>query len=227
YDFIFIGDSYGLQYSKSLEDKDVRVAGLFDHGCLILPNYSRWLNNKEDQTCSEEYGKVKSELKGNNKPLLLAHSWDSYQNKLVKKGSDEKLDIDIDGYYKIISDELKIIFNENGSDRKYFILGVPQRTKVDAFECLARTELLGFRYMNKCEESQIKVDMKINDYLMTFANNYSNVYFINPNDFLCDNEHCLIIKDREPIHSDKSHLSIYGSPIVSDGFISFMNSTLK
>ncbi len=227
YDFVFIGDSYGLQYSKSLEEDGVRFAGLFDHGCLILPNYSRWLNNKEDYVCSEEYQKLKSKLKGNDKPLLLAHSWDAYQTILVKKGYDENVEIDIDEYYKIISDELKVIFDENGSDRKYFILGVPQPSKVDAFECLARTELLGFRYVNKCKESQVKIDMKINNYLMTLANRFKNVYFINPNDFLCDNEKCLIIKDREPIHSDKYHLSIYGSNIVSDGVINFMNSYIK
>lgn len=226
YDFVFVGDSYGLQYSKALDDKGVRVAGLFDHGCLILPNYSRFLNNKEDKSCSKEYGKLKVKLEGNNKPLLLAYSWDGYQKILVDKGSDEKLDITTDEYFKVISSELGVIFKENGVNRKYFILGVPQRAKINAFECLARTELLGFRLFDKCDRTQVENNMKINDYLSDYSKEYGNVYFINPNEFLCRNEKCLIIKDREPIHSDKHHLSVFGAPMVVNGFINYMNEVL-
>ncbi|PAR27904.1 acyltransferase family protein, partial [Vibrio metoecus] len=224
YDFIFIGDSYGLQYSKALEENGIRFAGLFDHGCLIMPNYSRFLNNKEDISCSGEYLKVRAELEKNKKPLLIAYSWDSYQNNLIKKGGDQKLELNSNEYFDIISSELEVIFDDNGNDRKYFILGVPQRSRIDAFECLARTELLGFRYFNPCDETQDKIDIRINDYLATFSDYYHNVYFIDPNDFLCNDEKCLVIKNREPIHSDKSHLSIYGASIVAEGFINYINN---
>lgn len=226
YDFVFIGDSYGLQYSRALKERGVRVAGLFDHGCPILPNYSRYLNNKEDKVCSKEYEKVKGKLENNSKPLLLANSWGSYQKTLIKKGADEPLRVDIDEYYKIISSELRVIVKENGINRKYFVLGVPQRSKMDAFECLAGNDLIGFRLFNKCEETQSQNDMKINVYLNDFSKKYDNVYFINPNDFLCHEGQCSIIKNREPIHSDKYHLSVFGAQIVADGFISYMDEAV-
>jgi peptidoglycan/LPS O-acetylase OafA/YrhL len=223
YDFVFVGDSYGLQYSRTLEKKGVRLIGLFHHGCLILPNYSRFSNNKEDETCSEEYLKVKNKIINNNKPLLLSYSWDAYEKLLVKKGSNDNLNLSADEYFDILSSELRLIFIENGINRKYFILGVPQRSTSNAFECLVRTELIGFRLFNKCSVTQVQKSMKINYYLKGFSEKFNNVHFIDPNSFLCQSGKCLIVKDREPIHSDQSHLSIFGTPMVVDGFISYMN----
>lgn len=219
YDIMFAGDSYGLQYAKAIDNRGIKAAALFDHGCLILPTYSRYINNKEDISCSEEYGKLKNELSDNDKPLLIANSWDTYSNILIQKGSNAAVKITIPEYHQIIQSELDTLIKENGTHRLYFIIGVPQRSKINAYECLSRTELLGYRLIDKCSETQKKSDLQINNVLNEFSKKYSNIIFINPNDFLCDKQNCLVIKNREPIHSDQGHLSVFGAPIVLEGVL--------
>lgn len=227
FDFFFAGDSYGLQYAQTLEDFGESIAGLFDHGCLIIPGYSRFLANQEDLSCSEEYAKLQSRLLGNEKPLLIANSWDAYQHLLVRKGGKKNLKLSKEEYYELLSMELGLLFQENGIDRQYFILGVPQRTGIDAFECLSRTQLLGHRLLNKCDVTQKRERMAINDHLSEISHLYENVTFIDPNDFLCTDEECLLVINREPIHTDKSHLSIYATPLVVEGFIGRMSEVLN
>ena len=217
YDLFFVGDSFGLQYAKTIDDGKIKVAGLFDHGCLIFPNYGRFIFNREDLSCSEEYEKLKTELKKNNKSLLLAYIWDGYKDKMIKKGGTKVIKSSVEEFYNLIQSELNIIFNENGLKRKYFIIGVPQRALINTFECLSRSELLGFKLFSKCAETQKKKEVKINSMLNNFSNEYPNVYFIDPNDFLCDEKDCLLIKNKEPIHSDLVHLSVFGASIVFDG----------
>lgn len=226
YDFIFVGDSYALQYVKSLEESGYKMAGLFHHGCLIFPNYSRYRDNKEDISCSVEYDKLKDILEYTNKPLIIGHSWDTYKNILIKKSGDKVLKLTETDYYDVIQSELDATVNENGLNRSYFILGVPQRSNINAFECLAGTQLVGYRLFNKCSFDQEQQDMAINSMLSDWAAKRENTYFINPNDFLCIDGRCLIIKGREPVHSDGSHLSVFGAPIVVDGMFKFINAKL-
>jgi len=227
YDFIFSGDSYGLQYAKALEDNGLKIAGLFDHGCLIFPTYTIYRNNVEDTSCSLEYPKLIAVLEKSNRPLLMAFSWANYQNRIVVKGGDKKLNLDYQSYAVLIENELDAIVNENGLDRAYFILGVPQGAEVNAFECLAGTQLIGYRMLNKCLEKQDQQDIPINVVLSEWAAKRQNTYFINPNDFLCKDGRCLLIKNREPIHSDPSHLSVFGAPLVVNGMFKFINDTLE
>lgn len=43
----------------------------------------------------------------------------------------------------------------------------------------------------------------------------SNVTFLDPNDALCDENKCSVIINNQPVHSDQSHLSVYGAkPVV-------------
>jgi hypothetical protein len=104
---------------------------------------------------------------------------------------------------------------------------VPQRSKVNAFECLARTDLLGHRFLNQCDTKQVRAEPEINTILSEWANRRDNTHYINPNDFLCDEKQCLVIKDREPIHSDSAHLSVFGAPLVVDGIFFEINKIIN
>jgi len=223
YDFFFSGDSYGLQYVRPLDKNEVKVAGLFDHGCLILPNYSRFRENKEDFPCSAEYKKIKDELKGNGVPLVLAAAWANYRNKLIKKGGDVLLDINNEDYYDLLKSELGILFTENGTHRKYVILGIPQTSKINVFECLAEKQLIGFGALNECDTTQDRQNIKINNHLKSISSEYTNVYFVDPNDFLCEGGTCLLITKGEPVHTDRVHLSTHGASIVVDGLINYFD----
>lgn len=227
YDLFFAGDSFALQYASSIDNREERFAGLFDHGCFIFPNYGRFIFNREDLSCSVEYDKLKAELKKNNKPLLLAYVWEGYKDKIIRKGGTEVIKGSLEEFYNLIKSELNVIINENGLERKYFIIGVPQPAETSTFECLSRTELLGHRLFKNCDETQQRKELKVNTMLNEFSNNYPNVYFINPNDFLCDSEKCLLIKDREPIHSDLVHLSTLGASIALDGILEYIKGVDK
>lgn len=226
FDFVFVGDSYGLQYAKALDENNYRVAGLFDHGCLIFPNITRYLKNREDENCSAEYDKLKSVLQGNSIPLIIAHSWDGYGNVIIEKGGDKPLRLEKNDYYELIRKELDVIVSENGANRFYFVLGVPQRAKYNAFECLAGTQLIGYRLFKKCAEQQEQKDLEINSMLNTWASMHENAYFIDPNEFLCADRKCLVISRGEPVHSDGSHLSVFGAPLVVDGMFNFIHATI-
>jgi peptidoglycan/LPS O-acetylase OafA/YrhL len=223
WDYVFIGDSFGLQYAKAIDETGYKVAALFHHGCLIFPNYSRYRNNGEDLSCSVEYDKVNYFLSETRVPVIIANSWDSYVKILVKKGGSKALNLSHSLYYEILQGELDNIVSENGSSRHYFVLGVPQRTKENAFECLARTDLLGYRLTVGCDIKQKRVEYPVNEVLRSWADRNSNTHFINPNDFICNDKYCLTIKDREPIHSDGSHLSVFGAPLVVDGLFPKIN----
>ncbi|HBP8875749.1 TPA: acyltransferase family protein [Escherichia coli] len=215
--YIITGDSFGLQYAKSFDEHKVSTAALFDHGCLIFPNYSRYLNNQEDVSCSEEYNKLKNVMaKAPTAPLIFASSWDTYNGILIKKGGDTPIGKDKDNYYSLVLSEILSVIRDGGSERMYFIIGRPQAAKVDGFSCLAGESLLGYKLISNCEELQKKENVEINRYLQKHLAHIKNVIFIDPNDALCDDDaQCKIIYQREPIYTDGGHLSIYGAELVT------------
>ncbi|MEZ8967909.1 acyltransferase family protein [Vibrio breoganii] len=224
YDLAITGDSYALQYASAIDQSGIPTIALFDHGCLIFPNYSRWLNGQEDISCSDEFLKLKAALVSDQTPLLIAHSWDSYTKILTQKGAGYVLKLNKAEYFKILEEELSNIFGILGK-RSYYLLGVPQRAKVKAFDCLASTELIGYRLlMGDCETSQEKLDnWDINILLKEIASRFGNVHYIEPNDALCNSKICNVIIDREPVHSDGSHLSVVGASLVAEHFLSIIN----
>lgn len=214
--YIISGDSFGLQYAKSFDEHKVSAAALFDHGCLIFPNYSRYLNNQEDVSCSEEYDKLKDVMaKAPTAPLIFASSWDTYNGILIKKGGDTPIGKEKGNYYSLVLNEILSVIRDGGSERMYFIIGRPQAAKVDGFGCLAGESLLGYKLISNCEELQKKENIEINIYLQKNLAHIQNVRFIDPNNALCDDTQCKVIYQREPIYTDGGHLSIYGSELVT------------
>ncbi|HKM98195.1 MAG TPA: acyltransferase, partial [Buttiauxella sp.] len=124
FNYIITGDSFGLQYIKSFDEHKLKAAALFDHGCLIFPKYSRYLNNQEDTSCSEEYEKLKSMMdKAPSAPLIFASSWDTYNGILIKKGDDTPVEKDKDKYYSIVLSEILSVIKDGGNKRIYYIIG--------------------------------------------------------------------------------------------------------
>ncbi|MCV5198459.1 hypothetical protein OFM41_34015, partial [Escherichia coli] len=75
---------------------DVKNSGLpsaeiYSHGCLMLPDYSRFLRNKEFKECSDSY-RILAQLMEQNKtaPLIFTLSWDTYIGAVIKKGASDK-----------------------------------------------------------------------------------------------------------------------------------------
>src|SRR5690606_4647504 len=132
------------QYAKSVDGiaqtKDLKVIGLFDHGCFIFPRLTRYLEGKEDLSCSREYDLLREELmKNRSAPVVLAYSWDGYQNSLGEEGASGLLSFEgMDQYLSAVFEELSVLMDENGVERQYYLVGIPPRTSRSAFQCLAQ-----------------------------------------------------------------------------------------
>lgn len=213
---IMSGDSFGLQYAKAIKDNGLTMKAIFDLGCPILPDYSRYRDNTEDMICSSEYQKLKSMMSEDQKsPVVIAQAWNVYQNLLIKKGGIQRESLTPQAYYDVLDEQLGKIFSDGGVQREYYIIGFQQGAKHNAFSCLASKNLPGYKYLSACSETQSRDDIKVNDALKIIASKYHNVKFVDPNNALCDEEKCKVIINNQPVHTDQSHLSIYGSePVV-------------
>lgn len=222
-DMYVIGDSFGHQYAKFLDiygkEKKLKFLALFDHGCLIFKNYTRFLNGKEDASCSSEYEKLKKMILIDNKPIVLSYQWDGYINLLGRKNSNEVIPFEgIDDYSLVIASELLELEKDFG-DRNYSIVSVPQATKELGFSCISRSYLIGAKLLKECTQFRDINPPQINSYLKSFSEKNPNFNYIESNNALCDKDKCRSIISGKPIFSDYSHLSIYGAEIVGQDIL--------
>ncbi|HBP8874263.1 TPA: acyltransferase [Escherichia coli] len=209
---IISGDSFGLQYAREFNIRGFKAAALFDHACLIFPDYSVFIGNKEDIGCSDEYSKLKLLMDSNiNASVILASKWDGYEGLLIKKGASSPEEIPQEKYNAIILSQVKRIINDGGSERNYYIIGKPQGTSVDGFSCLAGSSLPGYKLVSNCQETQPRSLVPVNEALKLGLSGYPNVKFVDANDALCKDGNCEIITHSEPVYTDGAHLSIFGA----------------
>lgn len=220
-DAIMIGDSFGSQYSKAYEElaksKKLKFSMLFDYGCLILPDYTMFANGAEDELCSSEYEKLLPQLNNNkDTPVILAFAWSSYKDTTGRKNqTDADKFKTYEDYHEMLRSELARLFRDGGSQRRYYLVGVPQSAQTLAVQCLSQTELLGARLLKSCVTEEPYNAPETNIALAKFASTYPNVHYIDPSAALCSAGKCKVIHDRQPIHSDRGHVSVYGAQIIA------------
>lgn len=221
--FILVGDSFARQYGRVLSNRSKELnfsaTALFDDGCMILPELTRFIKGIEDKSCSAEYSKLKTVLtKYPDLPVLLAYSWDSYEQKLGAKAGDLLTFSSTEEYYSTISQQLRKLMADGGRHRKYYLIARPQRTSFNAIECLSKADLLFGQY---CPDEMKQAEISVNRYLKNFASKNQNVFWIDPNQVLCRDGMCAIVtNDGYPVRSDKGHLSVFGAEPVIDLILS-------
>ncbi|EPC6754867.1 acyltransferase family protein [Escherichia coli O121:H11] len=215
YKYIFAGDSFALQYATDVKNSGLPSAEIYSHGCLMLPDYSRFLRNKEFKECSDSY-RILAQLMEQNKtaPLIFTLSWDTYIGAVIKKGASDKENFSDEEYLDMIKSQVRKIIETGGPEREYYFTGRAMPASIDGFGCLSASPLPGYRLFSACSSEQTESRPEINQAIKDAVSGYRNAHFIDPNDSLCSDGKCLIIKDSEPVYSDQSHLSIYGSRIV-------------
>ncbi|WYW97586.1 acyltransferase family protein [Proteus vulgaris] len=215
-DFIISGDSFMRQYMNSIRHQKLKSIGIFKDGCFITPNLISLKDEFNDQRCIMRYNNFILAMKTHPKTdVIISQSWDSY--KIYNRSTQKEIKSNIEE--KIINDINQII-KIGGIDRNYFIIGRPQRSNISTFECLARHNLPIWKLAKSCDKYMDQKVLNINIKLNEFANNNNNVIFIDPNEILCKNGKCLLLNDdNEPIYSDNSHMSLFGSDIVIDYFL--------
>lgn len=229
-DAYVVGDSFAHQYSRYIHQYGIennnKYVGFYDHGCMIFKDYTRYINNLEDRSCSEGYRILsKAVALDDGAPMVIAYSWESYQSELGIKGGKPH-ELTLSQYLEVIEDQL-LKFRRDFGNRKYYLVGVPQRSKTLSFNCLASPYLLGAGLLSKCESEIAYTRSKLNSFLEEFASGSVDFVFVDPNEFMCKNDKCRLFVNGKPLHSDLSHLSIFGAALVGEGLLKALRSAVR
>lgn len=213
-ELIVTGDSYARQYARYISTNEVSAIGIFRDWCFSSGNYWNGRDAENDRICNRRYENFV--LKMSEYPevdVFLAQNWIGYN--LLTSREDGKV---YENYNKqLILEQLDEIIKLGGDQRNYFIIGVPGGVKQVAYECLSRASLLGSKlFPRSCGAPQKQELIQVNEILKYWSKQHRNVFFIDPNEFLCERAECITLTEqRLPIYSDRTHLSVYGAEIVA------------
>lgn len=218
-DFIITGDSYARQYLRYLKDANYKFISIMRDGCFSSQNYLTRKDSTTDTECTNRYSNTIAELKKYpTKPLVIAQAWGDYVERLTPL-TDGSEHVSADNYYNVIDKELSEVFAKGGDKRKYFIIGSNFITTGNAvYECLAKTSMNNWfirHFISSCDNMKTTIPTDINEKMLSIVSKYPNVTFINPNVTVCKDSQCKsMTNDREPVLSDGTHLSYFGSLLI-------------
>ncbi|MDL2140678.1 acyltransferase family protein [Proteus mirabilis] len=215
-DFIISGDSFMRQYMNSLNSNKIKSIAIFKDGCFITPNIISKRDRENDKKCMSRYDNFILAMEQlPTTDIIFSQSWNSYT--LTDRNTNKIINDNIDD---VIANDIKELIKIGGKERHYYIIGRPQNSKVSTFECLAKHNLPIWKITSACDKNMVQKTLSINEKIKTSLVNVENVTFIDPNEILCKNGKCLLLNnDNEPIYSDNSHMTIFGSDIVINYFL--------
>lgn len=222
-DYVIVGDSYSRQYIKYIMNNNISTRTWFADACLFMPEYKISLQNQELTKCTEFVEKFDQTISTEyrDKPIIWAQSWD-YNTLVAKDGSFKLLTVkDAKKYYEAISIGIRNMIKKNSS-RNIYLIGVYTRPNYNIYECLSSSRLS--RFTETCNEFSPREENLINTELANLAKEFPNVYFIDPNEGLCNDQGCRMLINNEPMFSDMGHLSIYGADIIGQYIFDKINS---
>jgi len=226
---IVIGDSYALQYAQSLDqsgkNRNVKFEGIFDHGCFIARDYTRFIKGIEDIQCASQYEKAIA-LLANDKsaPVIIAYAWNIYQTNLGHKGAQKALQMTQEDYLIVLQDQIRKLITDGGDNRSYYIIGAPQPAATDVFKCAAKSHLPLHKVNSACTTTEPRTEDPLNKALERIAASVSNLHYVSTAEALCSADGCLVADENSnPIHSDRSHLSIFGAEKVTRMILTQLN----
>lgn len=224
--FIITGDSFARQYMNYIKSNHIKSIAILKDGCFSTKNYLSRINEQSDITCSNRYRNlIKTMNKYNNTPVVIIHSWDNYKANLSKSNEIDSKPEKYD-YNDILKQELRALIKDGGFNRKYYIIGSNIKTNGNyAYECLAKISLDNpainiYKSYFSCENNLTINESIYNQTLEKIAEEYDNVTYINPNEYICNNGICQVIINNNPLLSDGNHLSIYGANIIGKNIFS-------
>lgn len=220
-DYLLIGDSFALQYANYLIKNNKETILYAQSQCLSTRNYYSAISG---DWCKERYNKALDILKTHpNADIINAQAWTWMRTLLTSRKNDSKIDLDVESFKNTMIEEILLMKQDMGEHRKYFIIGIPNHvsSNIRPATCLlSKKTLFQQKFLPACSQfGKIKnTDYveKFNVILKEGLKDIDNVYFINPNDFLCHQNNCIEIKNNYPIYNDGAHFSIYGANYVGD-----------
>ncbi|GAA5093821.1 acyltransferase family protein [Wohlfahrtiimonas larvae] len=216
FDYIMLGDSYARQYTKYLLNNNIHTKTWYADACLFTQDYYVYLDKKILKNCTDFANSFYQYIDKTkeHQPIVWIQSWDGYH--LALKNAQSNL-IDFRSnkaqkQYIIALEQIIQQMAENNPQRNIYLIGVYTRPNYNIYECLSERELNSFS--ESCPEFIPQTNNLINEQLITITEQYSNVYFIDPNKGLCSDQGCRMLINNEPMFSDMGHLSTYGANIV-------------
>ncbi|HAU5546386.1 TPA: acyltransferase [Proteus mirabilis] len=219
---VIFGDSFSRQYGNYLNKQKMNYIGFFQDGCFSANGVYNVYDPKLKNECISRWVEFSKYIQIDKKsPIVLAQGWKS--DLALKSNKDDTIAVKpyefIDFQDKFIDEIVKI----SGEERNIYIIGRPTGVRKNIYQCLSENKLPIYKYINisPCKKPTLKRDIKINNHLKELSLKYKNVFFIDPNDILCNDELCMVVdKKGNPIYSDTAHLSIYGAEVVGEYIIS-------
>ena len=222
--FIMFGDSFGMHYIHGLNSllklHGKSVLATFYQGCFMAPDISTWEDGVYKTKCDGDYEQAKKLMADNNLPVIIGHSWHTYNGWLGDTKEIFKFP-DSYSYFRFVLSKVDATIRDIGPDRQIIILGVPpgEDEKRPIAECFTMPSYLG----NSCTD-KITVPMKsANGYIFSqllanYVKKFPNVRYINPYEAFCNGETCKVMDGKEIIYSDGAHLSTHGSDMFAKHF---------
>ena len=225
-DTLIVGDSHAHQYIRAARELNPRVSLIAESACLSLPNLITEYNNQNlnRKKCIGLYDKYLTYLNNNTtiKRLIFSHRWeemnlfDIESRKLLGRATNSPK-----AFNRLSSDLDKFFENLNKLKVEIIIIGnVPSAyvasKKMDEgfIKCIYKN---GLSLCPKTYNSEFREGKWINTLLSEIAKKHENVSFINPADYLCNEEKCFIVRNNQLLYSDHAHLTTLGAIAVLKG----------
>ena len=212
--YLMIGDSNAAHYAYGMSTVDNRHFLLsWVSSCLNLPDYTTkpyavWMDEKWEKQCKNNYKKI---YDYEDIDIILAQHW--YQSSgLVCISSECSFDLANVSYLDVLKHQIEKLISLVGEQRKLYIVGFVPAPKYSVVNCMRKI------VNTVCERVSSEFSperLEINNVINQLSSNYSNVYFINPFDAICNEENrCSTVIDNKNLFFDEGHLSQFGSRVM-------------
>ena len=220
-DLILMGDSHARHYAEGLfkviaKPNNLSLFSASGASCFYLPNFTRTTKGEPwDTKCPQSLNKALSYIQLTDSPVVvISHSWLSQLNRadlIDAYGKRRNIKINIEHVIQgLLSLKQKI-----GNAQLVVIGNVPTTGGHILYDIFTRPKALFFDYFNPQDYLYSVRNEKfevVNLALKSAAEKTGEFLFIDPFDYLCDEDKCRNTDEKNRLlYVDSGHLSIYGS----------------
>ncbi|SHI37183.1 acyltransferase family protein [Pollutimonas bauzanensis] len=222
---VFAGDSFALQYAAGfdywLKAKNIKMQGVFQHGCILGRDVTRLLNGQPREDCLARTAQLQALLKGNDLALVYAMSWTGYRD-LLARPDGRRLEFASQAEYgRFLAANVLDLIADNPA-RKLIVIGTQPgiRANGGVAACLERPDYLPMRCLDALSlPRELGLGYDLNRQMARAFAAHPRVLFLDPYDVLCEQGVCLAMGQGRLRYSDTSHLSLAGSLEVSRAWV--------
>ena len=212
--YLMIGDSNAAHYAYGMSTVDDRHFLLsWVSSCLNFPDYTTkpyavWMDEKWEKQCKNNYKRI---YDYEYIDVILAQHW--YQkNGLVCISNECSFDLANVSYKDVLKHQIEKLISLIGEQRKLYIIGFVPAPKHSVVNCMRKIVNADCERVSSEFSSE---RLEINSLINQLSSRYSNVYFINPFDAICNEQNrCSTVIDNKNLFFDEGHLSQYGSRVM-------------